>query len=165
METKGERVLSVRKALKLNQTEFGEKIGLGQHAVSHIEKGNNNLSPRNLESICQKYNVNREWLETGAGEMFKPPPEKNFLERLAEEKGLNEYEKALLESIIELPKPARQAVIDWAINFVNKLDAQEERDKEKKIAALKKSIASQQAELARLKGETPYVEDISKGTG
>ena len=58
-------------------------------------------------------------------------------------------EKALIGSIIYLPRPAREAVIDWAFNMVIQI-----------------SIAEQQKELDKLKGETKsYVEDTSIGVG
>lgn len=170
MSEKKDRVIALRKELKLNQTEFGEKIGLGQHAISHIEKGNNNLSPRNAELICQKFNVNPRWLETGEGEMFNPNPEDDFLDKLAKEKGLSDDEKALIGSIIDLPREARQAVISWAFNLVTRIEVQME-DKTKKetnaeICEIKKRMAEDQKRLDELeRGVATYVEDISTGAG
>lgn len=170
MSEKKDRVIAIRKAKKLNQTEFGEKIGLGQHAISHIEKGNNNLSPRNAELICQKFNVNPRWLETGEGEMFNPDPEDDFLDKLARDKGLDDDEKALIGSIIDLPREARQAVISWAFNLVTRIEVQiEDKTEEERKAearAIRKRMAEDQKRLDELeRGVAPYVEDISTGAG
>ena len=85
--------------------------------------------------------------------MFVPSSDKDFLDQLAEEKGLNDMEKALIGSIIDLPRPAREAVIDWAFNMVIQIEAQmSDEEKENRIAELEKSIAEQQKELDKLKG-------------
>ena len=168
MQEKKDRVIAIRKAAKLNQTEFGAEIGLGQHAISHIEKGNNRLSPRNAELICQRFNINPEWLESGEGEMYNAPPKKNsdFLDQLAKQKCLTEEEKALIGSIIDLPPEARKAVIAWAMNLTERMEAIGKANTATRIRELEESIASQQKELASLKGgASPYEEDTATGTG
>jgi transcriptional regulator with XRE-family HTH domain len=65
------RFKKLRKSLNLNQTEFGEKLGITTTAVSKIEKKTNNLTEQNIKAICREFNVNEEWLRTGNGEMFK----------------------------------------------------------------------------------------------
>ena len=164
--TKNERVKELRNELKLSQAVFGKKIGVSQRQVAHIELGGN-ITERNFESICRIFNVNPKWLESGEYPMFVPSPEKDFLDRLAEEKGLNPMEKALIGSIINLPRAAREAVIDWAFKLIISVEAQiTDKERESQIRALEKSIAEQQKELEKLKGETTsYVEDTSTGVG
>lgn len=71
METINERVLYLRKKiLKLNQTEFGKRIGLKQSSIANIEAAYINLTERNIELICSMFNVNKKWLETGEDEIF-----------------------------------------------------------------------------------------------
>lgn len=65
------RLKELRKTLKLTQKEFGESIDLSGSNVSNLEKGNVNLTPRNISAICSKYQVDEEWLLHGKGEMFK----------------------------------------------------------------------------------------------
>lgn len=59
------RIKELRKSLKLNQTEFGEKIGATTDMISNYETGRvvPDLSKRML--ICEKFGVRREWLEDG----------------------------------------------------------------------------------------------------
>lgn len=61
------RVRQVREALSINQSDFGNKIGIGQAGVSAIEKGIRGLTDRNILLICEKFNVNEVWLRTGEG--------------------------------------------------------------------------------------------------
>lgn len=73
--TVGDRVKTIRKELMLNQTQFAEKIGISQRALSSIERETTNLTERNSREICRVFNVNEQWLRTGEGEMFLEPSE------------------------------------------------------------------------------------------
>lgn len=65
-----ERIKEIRKALKLNQTEFGARLGIKQTTVAGYETGAKNPMDSVIVSICREYNVNEAWLRTGEGEMF-----------------------------------------------------------------------------------------------
>lgn len=74
-----ERLKQLRKALKINQTDFAKELGITQTAYSMIENGNNPLSDRHIKVICSAFNVSEHWLRTGDGEMFfSSPYEKEF---------------------------------------------------------------------------------------
>ena len=76
-----ERLKQLRKALKMNQTNFAKELGITQTAYSMIENGNNPLSDRYIKVICSCFNVNENWLLTGNGDMFfSSPYEKEFTE-------------------------------------------------------------------------------------
>lgn len=66
------RIRQLRKALNLNQTEFGERLGVKQGAIAGYETGARNPMDAVIISICREFNVNEEWLRTGNGEMFVP---------------------------------------------------------------------------------------------
>lgn len=72
-----ERIKELRKALGLNQTEFGEKIGIKQGSVAGYESGVRTPLDSVILSMCREFNVNEEWLRTGKGEMFLPVPEED----------------------------------------------------------------------------------------
>ncbi|MGO0907702.1 helix-turn-helix domain-containing protein [Clostridioides difficile] len=65
------RIKELRKAKHLSQKEFGEALNLSQNHISSVEKGIRTITERTISDICDKYNVNKEWLLTGHGEMFK----------------------------------------------------------------------------------------------
>lgn len=67
--TIGERIREYRKSKKMSMAEFGERLGISGQAISQIELGKTVVNERILKSICSEYNVSREWLETGEGEM------------------------------------------------------------------------------------------------
>ena len=71
--TINERMREVRKHEKLNQTEFANRVGISMSSISQMERGVINPTNQTIEFVCREFNVNRSWLETGEGEMKKPP--------------------------------------------------------------------------------------------
>ncbi|MEB2299593.1 helix-turn-helix domain-containing protein [Lysinibacillus xylanilyticus] len=65
------RIKVIRSALKMNQKEFAQHLGLGQSTLAMIEVGKRTFSDKHIKVICVTFNVNEEWLRTGEGEMFK----------------------------------------------------------------------------------------------
>lgn len=64
------RVRDLRKQLKLTQESFGKTIGMTRSNVCNIESGLVSLTDKNIDIICEKHNVNKNWLIKGDGEMF-----------------------------------------------------------------------------------------------
>lgn len=64
------RIKQLRKKKKLNQTEFGSVIGLKNSAISKMEQEGSVVVDQNIQLICEKFQVRREWLVDGIGEMF-----------------------------------------------------------------------------------------------
>ena len=71
VNTLKERIRIIRKDLKLNQTEFGKELGCSQTAVAKYESGMVIPDQTLRKLICQKFNVNESWLETGEGVPYK----------------------------------------------------------------------------------------------
>ena len=66
-----DRIRRIRKDLNMNQTEFGAEIGATQKMVTTYETGAV-LPDKSIRMlICQKFNVNESWLETGEGVPYK----------------------------------------------------------------------------------------------
>ncbi len=64
------RIKELRSILGLTQEEFGKKIGLTRSAISYLESGRSKLTEKTLFLICVTFNVNKEWLKHGTGNMF-----------------------------------------------------------------------------------------------
>lgn len=105
--TQGERVKAIRKAKEMSMEQFGERIGnISKSTISNIENGNRNLTDLMLKSICIEFNVNEDWLRTGAGgpeNMFIPEDMRylNTVGRLGNEQ--NEFKKFCINMLMELP--------------------------------------------------------------
>lgn len=104
--TPGERVNAVRRSKKMTMEQFGEQIGVQKSAISKIEKDKVNLSEQAIKSICREFNVNEDWLRTGAGgpeNMFIPEDMRylNTVGRLGNEQ--NEFKKFCINMLMDLP--------------------------------------------------------------
>lgn len=64
------RIKELRKVLNLNQTEFGDKIGLAPSSLSDIENNKCDVNKRNIVAICSKFQVSEVWLLEGHGHIF-----------------------------------------------------------------------------------------------
>ena len=95
-----ERFKQLRDELGKSQTEFGAGIGVSRSVINNIERGVTEPSDVFLNHLCDVYNVNREWLETGEGELFDKSEQ------------LDETTK-LIESISDSPA-MRSLLATWA---------------------------------------------------
>jgi len=81
VSTINERIKAVRKALGISQRNFCGGIYLSQGFYAKIETGAQKGNERVYELISNKYNVNKDWLITGKGEMFgEAPPDVELME-------------------------------------------------------------------------------------
>lgn len=56
--------------LNLKKVEFARTLKIDQSYVTKLISGDNNPSDRLVDDICDKYNVNKNWLLTGKGPIF-----------------------------------------------------------------------------------------------
>lgn len=109
--TENDRIKELRLALGLNQQEFGARIGIKVSAVSYLESGKSRLTESNAILICREFNVNRDWLLNGTGEMFQPNSQ-DAVDALAEQYDLTPLEREIFENYCKLSKAQRQAFWD-----------------------------------------------------
>ena len=113
-----ERVAQVRKKANLNQREFADKLNLSKSIISLAERGERNFTERTLLDICNKFNVNYEWLTTGEGE---PYLEDNgtLLMLLKSEYNLDSLDIAIIEQYLTL-SPLERDVFKSSIKSIIK---------------------------------------------
>lgn len=110
--TIGERIRKIRKELDLTQAAFAARIGSVQNSVTGYENGRRNPSQPVISLICSEFNVNEEWLKTGAGEMFKAAPS-SALDALAEEYKLSAASYVMVEKFVNLKPEAQEAIFNY----------------------------------------------------
>lgn len=118
-----ERVRALRKSLKLNQTEFGQRIGLKSGAVSKMEQEGGTVIDQNIRLICQTFHVSEKWLRTGVGPM-ESDDVSTMLARLQEEMDLTDLEMRLLQTYFSFPAEERQTFLAMAQKFAARLAAE-----------------------------------------
>jgi transcriptional regulator with XRE-family HTH domain len=79
-----DRVKQIRTTLGLTQREFAKRIYISQSFYGEIELGRQAVSDRIIHLVATQFNVNKEWLKSGGGEVFSSPPPDTKLERLIE---------------------------------------------------------------------------------
>ena len=93
----------------MTQSEFGEKLGVKRDVINNIE--NNRLKkPENQEPIyrliCEKFNVNEDWLRTGAGgdeNIFIPEDARKYVNIGKAARTPNEFRNFLSQIVASLP--------------------------------------------------------------
>ena len=65
------RIIDIRKRLRMTQAEFGAEIGATRSMVASYESGKVIPDKTTRMLICSKFNVNETWLETGEGLPYK----------------------------------------------------------------------------------------------
>jgi transcriptional regulator with XRE-family HTH domain len=77
-ETVNHRIKQVRKALKLTQVQFSRVVSLSSGYLAGVEVEKRGVNARIIKLVCSSFNVNEDWLRTGAGEMFAPETDELF---------------------------------------------------------------------------------------
>ena len=117
METTGERVRKLRKALRLNQTEFASKLGRRQQTVAMWESGERKTPDFAFAAIAQLFGANERWLRTGDGEMFATEPLSPNLPpyEYARQAGCGDGAAQIFARYCELP-PEQKAAFEALVN-------------------------------------------------
>ena len=110
--TIGSRVKMLRKALKLTQAEFGDRLSVSVDVIINIER-ERLARPEQKEPLyklmCNEFNARYEWLMTGEGEMFNETQEE-FFDKLAEQYGLGTYARKILDFYGSLEDEQKQVL-------------------------------------------------------
>ncbi|AXU53316.1 helix-turn-helix domain-containing protein [Clostridioides difficile] len=69
-ETISTRIRKIRKDANLSQPAFGEKLGVSKDVISNIEYNRVEPKPLFINYMCDVFNVNKEWLLNGVGNMY-----------------------------------------------------------------------------------------------
>ena len=113
-----ERVREARNALGLSQTEFGARIGVSIDVIKNIENNRTNPSNLLLNHMCEIHHVNREWLETGEGEMFAPTTEQAETAKLIESISDSPAMRSLLATWAQLSEENKAVFEKFAADYV-----------------------------------------------
>lgn len=95
------RIRHLRKdILGITQEQFSKSIKISRSNLGNIETGSVSITERVISDICQFYNVNREWLENGTGDVFVVSDDEtaDLVSDLLEEPD-NEFYHSILELV------------------------------------------------------------------
>lgn len=87
-----DRIKKIRKKLDLTQQKFADRLSVKRNTVAQWELGINALTDQVVTSVCREFNVNEDWLRTGAG------GDENMFVKLSKDEELAMYTQMLLDS-------------------------------------------------------------------
>jgi transcriptional regulator with XRE-family HTH domain len=134
-----ERLRQVRRKIRLSQKAFGESLGFSQGYMSDIENFRTEPSRNVIDEIINVYNVNKDWLINGAGDIFG--------EEITKEKETG-------ENNISTPADSK---INEDVNLV-RLE-EKLKDKERLIQTLDSLVKSKDSEIEQLKKSLKRTEE------
>ena len=118
--TLGERIRELRRSLGLKQAEFADQIGGKEATVPSWETGNRNPSDAVIVTICNVFEINKEWLANEKGPMRKALGPDEELDLIFQKvlAGEDPTIKAIIKVYWSMPDDAkqllRQAILDIA---------------------------------------------------
>ncbi len=138
-----ERIKYLRKVnLKLNQEDFGNKIGISRSNVANIELGRINLTERVLTDICREFNINEEWLRNGTGEMFLKEDKYTSLDEYLKKYKISDFELDTIKAYLDIPEELRRPLID---SFkANLLESHKKKSIDEELEAYRKELEAEQ---------------------
>lgn len=115
-----DRIKEIRKLNKMNQSDFGSKIGVKGNTIGNYELGLRNPSDAVIFSICREFGINEEWLRYGTEPMKKSPKSvlASYLANIAT--GDDDFIQDLIEVYMELDQTSKNALKKIADNMAEK---------------------------------------------
>lgn len=111
--TINERVYYLRKkVLKITQGELGKVCGVGDTAISKLEKGGSKVTERNIKAICNEFNVSYNWLVDGVGDIFVEDDD-SVIELLKKDYNLRDDEIRVIKAFLKLDEDEREVFIKF----------------------------------------------------
>jgi len=79
-----DRLKKIRKHLNLSIRDFSKEIYVSHSLYGQVEHGDREPSDRIIQLISSRFNINKEWIMTGKGDMFLSEPPDIRLDRILE---------------------------------------------------------------------------------
>ena len=152
-----ERIKELRKYLKLNQTEFGQRLNLSQTAIGQYENGTRNITDRSISQICATFQISENWLRTGEGEMYEET-ETTLFSAFAKQYDLSEAEQKAAKYLLQLSSDERQQILRHIIGLSEAITSVDQKidvaDIDTELEAYKKELlAEAKAQSASATGD------------
>ena len=114
----GDNIRALRELKNMSRREFSEALYVSQDVINNLER--NRVAPAELmiKCICHTFHVNREWLETGEGEMFEPSTQQDETARMTESVSDSLAMRSLLATWAQLSDENKAVFERFAVDYV-----------------------------------------------
>lgn len=104
-----ERLKEIRKSNPNGKTQetFANYLEISKENISSYESGRRNPSDAFIKLVCEKCNVNEDWLRTGNGEMFMPETKDEQISKMLADVMKSEegnFKNKLISALAQLDK-------------------------------------------------------------
>ena len=107
-----DRITKIRTDAGKNKAEFANSLNVSASLITMLENGTRELTNRTAADICEKFNVNSVWLETGEGEPYNDSVTP-AIKLLKAEYNLDDLDIQIIEKYLELSPIERQVFKDY----------------------------------------------------
>lgn len=145
------RIKEVRTALGLNQTDFGNRIGLKQSSIASYENGTRQPLDTVIASICREFNVSESWLRTGEGEPFTKKSRSDEIREYVDRiQGVNDTFKAqFAAALAALEEEDWKIILDVVNDIKNRSMAEKKRTGSDPVPAAIADLTPEEQEIIR----------------
>ncbi len=128
--TINERIANLLNTLQITKTAFAEKLKVSQQYISKLTK-TGLPSDLLIDDICEKYNVNEEWLRYGTGEMFRVIPKEDetaaiVSNLLEEDNAFYDIIKGVMKTFDQLDPASQDTLILFSEQLLHNLQSKKE---------------------------------------
>jgi transcriptional regulator with XRE-family HTH domain len=119
-----ERLKEIRKSNPNGKTQetFANYLEISKENISSYESGRRNPSDAFIKLVCEKCNVNEDWLRTGNGEMFMPETKDEQISKMLADVMKSEdgnFKKKLISALAQLDKDGWDKLEDF-VDMISK---------------------------------------------
>lgn len=119
-----ERLKEIRKSNPDGKTQetFANYLGISKENIASYESGRRNPSDSFIKLVCEKCNVNEDWLRTGNGEMFMPETKDEQISKMLADVMKSEdgnFKKKLISALAQLGKDGWDKLEDF-VDMISK---------------------------------------------
>jgi transcriptional regulator with XRE-family HTH domain len=119
-----ERLKEIRKSNPNGKTQetFANYLEISKENISSYESGRRNPSDAFIKLVCEKCNVNEDWLRTGNGEMFMPETKDEQISKMLADVMKSEdgnFKKKLISALARLDKDGWDKLEDF-VDMISK---------------------------------------------
>lgn len=119
-----ERLKEIRKSNPDGKTQetFANYLGISKENIASYESGRRNPSDSFIKLVCEKCNVNEDWLRTGNGEMFMTETKDEQISKMLADVMKSEdgnFKKKLISALAQLDKDGWDKLEDF-VDMISK---------------------------------------------
>lgn len=104
------RLYEVRVENKMSQRKFAREVGISVNTLIEAETGRRKLTNRQITLICNRFFLNKTWLELGQGEKYRLTPQSQCALELFSQLGMVERDVAIamLKGLLKIQNSDRE---------------------------------------------------------